>query len=327
MPLVSDHYRPPFLFRSGHFNTIYPTLFRKVPKLNYHRKRYELPDGDFIDVDFLQKNNQDLVVIQHGLEGNSQSTYIRGMAYYLSQHHYDIAVVNFRGCSGEYNRLPSSYHSCSIQDLDYVVKKLSKSNYHNIYLVGFSLGGNQILYYLGKQATKLPNKLQAAVCISVPVDLIGGARQLARLKNFIYMKRFILYLKNKIFYKAKIFPEKVMVNGFRKVKTFHEFDRLYTAPLHGFSDEYHYWSQCSSLPVLANIKTPTLLINAGDDSFLSKASYPEKIAVKSKFFHFEKTKYGGHCGYHLPGGIYYSDLRCLQFFNEIRLKKIKKLPA
>lgn len=298
MPLIESTYKPISLLKSAHFNTVFRTLFT-ASSVNYTRERLELNDGDFLDLDFVFSNCDTLVVILHGLEGSSNSNYISAISKYLSKQKVDVAAVNFRGCSGEDNRTFKSYHSGKTEDLDAVIKHINKEhNYKKIVVLGYSLGGNLVLKYMGEQGDNIDKKITGAIAISTPCDLTGSSIALSRSTNKIYLLRFMITLRSKALQKLKKFPtsflnkEKILAT-----KNFKDFDNLYTAPAHGFKDAEDYYMKNSSKQFLANITKPTLLVNALDDTFLNDDCFPYEIAKESKYLFLETPKHGGHIGF------------------------------
>lgn len=298
MPIIKNQLTTKFPFKNPHVNTIYRFLYTK-DKPNYTRKRIDTWDGDFIDLDFLTANSSTLVILIHGLEGSSQSSYMLSTANYLNNLGYDVACFNLRGCSGEDNLILKTYHAGKTDDVDFIVKHLLKNyNYENIVLCGFSLGGNIILKYLGEYHNSIPSEVKGAVTVSVPIDLTTSQVELKRLRNKLYMQEFLRTIKLKIIEKAKKFPEfnpnEKLVS---KASTFRDLEELYTAPVFGFNSPEDYWEKASSKPYLSSIKHKTLLINAKDDSFLSLECYPYEIAENSNNFYLMTPKYGGHVGF------------------------------
>jgi predicted alpha/beta-fold hydrolase len=292
------------LLKSGHFNTIYPYLFRKDPIIPYQRYRKDTPDGDFIDIDTLQNGFKKLAILCHGLEGNADSKYIKHTALILNENGWDVIAMNYRGCSGEMNRKLQMYHSGFTQDLGFLVD-CYKDQYEKIAIIGFSLGGNILLKYLGEQGAKISSKIIAAVGISVPCDLSAGAKRIARWDNYFYQKKFLITLNLKIKQKKKLFPEKVNLDHFAKIKTLWDFDEYYTGPLHGFTGAEDYYKKSSCKQFLTNIRVPSLIINAKDDPFLPAESYPELEANNNDNLGLIMPNHGGHVGFTLKGSKYY----------------------
>lgn len=318
MPQIESDYSPPVLFRNGHISTIYSGLFRKVDFDGYTRQRLELEDGDFLDLDwsYSEDGNNRLVILLHGLEGDSQRAYMAGSALHLNKSGFDVCAVNFRGCSGSPNRLFRSYHSGATDDLHAILTGIiEKDQYSQVYLKGFSLGGNVALKYMG-EGRALPEELKGAVGISVPCDLYSSLRSIMRPQNMAYAIRFKRSLLAKLKTKMGSFAGQVSVEEFRKVKTLQDFDDLYTSRAHGFKDAMDYYRRCSCGPFLEQIPRPVLLINARNDSFLGPECYPEEIASRNNRINLEIPKYGGHVGFYGPQNFYYSEKRAIKFMME-----------
>lgn len=318
MPLLPSGYTPPFPFRNGHFATIYSGLLRKVGGVSFERERLELPDGDFLDLDwsFAPQAGERAVILLHGLEGNARRPYMAGSARELNAHGYDSCAVNFRGCSGETNRLYRSYHSGATEDLDVVIRHLiAKKGYRQLHIKGFSLGGNLCLKYLG-EGRALPEELKSAVAVSVPCDLHSSLRQLLHPKNFLYAKRFKKHLLEKLRLKQVVFPERISDSDISRIRTLKDFDDIYTSRAHGFTDALDYYRQCSSLRFLEGIRVPALLINARNDSFLGPECYPERQAGSHDYLFLEMPTYGGHVGFYDAENRYYTEKRTIKFLEE-----------
>lgn len=298
MPVCSSNFLPTIPFRNGHFNTMYRPLFMK-DKVNYSRKRITTWDDDFFDLDFSFVGSETLVLLIHGLEGSSDSKYMTSNTIHLNNKGLDTVCFNLRGCSGEDNLLLATYHSGKTEDVDFVVKHLLENyNYKNIIIVGFSLGGNLTLKYLGEKSKKTSPVVKGGIAVSVPIDIATAETEMDKLKNKLYMEVFFKTMKNKILEKAHKFPEyKLDKDKLFKATKFKHLEYLYTAPVFGFDSPEDYWEKASSKPYLLEIERPTLLINAKDDTFLSTACYPYEEAEKSEYFYFEETKYGGHVGF------------------------------
>jgi predicted alpha/beta-fold hydrolase len=295
MPVIESAFKPSAFLRNGHIQTLLPILWPRRANMHFERERMELSDGDFLDLDWLRTDHKRLAILSHGLEGSTQSGYIHGMAETLRNTGWDVLAWNFRGCSGEPNRLLHSYHSGESGDLGLVVQHAAAC-YSSIALIGFSLGGNVTLKYLG-EAPPHP-AVKAAVAVSTPVDLATSARTLdERLSNRIYLRRFLRALAAKIEEKARRFPSLIDATGVRAIRSFREFDDRFTAPIHGFQDAEDYWRRASSKQFLHRIQVPTLLINARNDSFLTRESLPFEQAEQSAFVFLEASASGGHVGF------------------------------
>ncbi len=318
MPLITDStFRAGFFFKNPHLQTIFPSIFRKVGFSYQKRSSLTTQDNDFIDLDSKSHlKNSSATLLLHGLESSSQSTYIKGIAQNLYEQNNDIYCLNFRGCSGRPNNRIRSYHSGDTNDICLALEYIRKEkDYQNINLVGFSLGGNALLKYLGLAASE--SKIHKAVAISVPCDLKSSAHSLSKLKNRIYMSRFMRMLIKKIYEKSVRFPEKIKYSQFKKMKTFAEFDEHYTAKYHGFSSALHYWESCSANNFIPSIQTPTLLINALDDPFLANPCFPIELAQRNSQFYLETPKQGGHVGFlnQLQQKSYWHESRICDFLS------------
>ncbi|PKA98061.1 hypothetical protein B0O79_1741 [Flavobacteriaceae bacterium MAR_2009_75] len=319
MPVLSSEYRPPFYFRQGHISTIYSGLFRKVTNLTQKRERIELPDGDFLDLDwsFSKKKPQKVAILLHGLEGNGQRPYITGSAKTFNENNIDSCAVNFRGCSGETNRLFRSYHSGATEDLDSVVKHIiSLNKYDEIYIKGVSLGGNLALKFASEDR-QIPEQVKAIIGISVPCDLHSSLKELLKPKNFAYAKRFKKHLVTKLMLKLPLFTDKISIDDIKKIGTLKDFDDIYTSRAHGFKDAIDYYKKCSCLQFLPNIKIPSLILNATNDSFLGPECYPFKESEENGRLFLETPKFGGHVGFFDYRNQYYSEKRTIKFLEEV----------
>jgi len=297
--------------------TIYPSLFRKV-KFEYDkRERLELPDGDFVDLDwsFVTPVKKKLVIITHGLEGDSHRHYVLGMAKLFTENGYDALGWNCRSCSGEMNRLPRFYHHGDANDLRFVIQyAISKYGYQEIVLVGFSMGGSLSLRAVAEFPDLVPKEIKSVVAFSVPCDLLTSVKILSQSTNKIYSKRFLRKLGEKIKLKEKVFPDLISSEGYEKIKHFVDFDNRYTAPLHGFTDAYDFYKQASVKPFLPNIRVPSLIVQAKNDTFLSPECFVFEEAEQNENLFMQVTNYGGHCGFMLPGSEFsWAELRALEF--------------
>lgn len=296
MPIVESTYNCPRLLRNPHLHTVLCATLRKRPNVAYIRERLELADGDFVDLDWSKTNSRKLVIITHGMEGSSRSKYVLHTVMRANQLGYSALAWNMRGCSGQSNRKIHFYHSGKTEDLDSVVKHARQCGFSQVYLIGFSLGGNLTLLYLGQQAKALHRSIERAVAISSPVDLVSSQQQIELPKNRIYLARFLKEFRRK--FRKKRLDRKIYIDVRKfkeEVKTLAHLDARYTAPWNGFANELVYYQQCSSLPVLPEINIPFLLINPQDDSFLSPACYPVEQARKARNFYLEIPRAGGHC--------------------------------
>lgn len=319
VPLIENStYRAPWWLSGPHAQTIIPALIRRSGKVTGRRERIETADGDFLDLDWNESNRTSRVaILSHGLEGSSADPAVQSMAAKLVRAGWNVVAWNFRGCSGEQNRLLRSYHSGATEDLACVIEHVrSRGGYSRIALIGFSLGGNLTLKYLGEYRDKA---LHAAVTFSVPCDLGSSSVRLAHPENRIYMRRFLKNLRKKIEGKIKMFPELLVDSGLNRMTSFKEFDEMYTAPLNGFRSAEDYWERASSRPYLDQIAIPTLLVNARNDPFLAPECFPETEARRSSSLYLEVPQEGGHLGFLIwrNGFRFWFESRALEFLEGV----------
>lgn len=316
MPLITSNYNPAFYLKNGFISTVYSGLFRRVI-LKQTRERISLSDGDFLDLDwsYANKSTNRVLILLHGLEGHAKRPYMTGAARLFNDHAIDAVCVNFRGCSGDQNLKYKSYHSGATEDLEAVISHIIHSKaYSEIYIKGISLGANMLLKYLGERSN-IPEQIKAAVAVSVPCDLYGSCQMLHKLKNRLFHNRFLKDLKSSLLEKQGLFPEVLSIDAIKKIKRLIDFDTIYTAKAHGFKSALDYYEKSSCLQFLPNIKTPTLIINALNDSFLSPLCFPISDAKNNDFLYLEMPKYGGHVGFIDKHHIYYNEKRALEFVN------------
>jgi len=318
--LPTSSYRPNALLANGHLQTIAASTLRRVSEVCYQRERLELPDGDFVDLDWALAGSepaQRLGIISHGLEGDSGRPYVRGMARALNQAGFDALAWNYRGCGGETNRLLRAYHLGDTEDLAEVIRYAIESHrYAELSLTGFSAGGNVTLKYLGENATRVPGQVKRAAVFSVPTDLKASSVHISRWQNQIYLRRFMNSLRDKMRVKGAHLPGQLDLSELNQLRDFPQFDERYTAPLHGFASADEYYEQSASGRYLGGIRIPTLLVNALNDPFLPASCFPRAAAEASQFFYLETPAGGGHVGFNEggPSGTYYSERRAVDFF-------------
>jgi len=310
-------YKAPFWLPDGHSQSIYPSLFRKVPLTHSHSERLELPDGDFLDVDWHLRNGElqekPLLIVSHGLEGDSRRHYITGLIRSFPEFH--ALAWNYRSCSGDPNRNLRFYHSGATDDLDYVIQMALSRGVKDIYLAGFSLGGNLSLKWLGENGKKASQFVRKAVAFSVPLHLSSSSQQLTRWENRLYTHRFLQTLLEKVTEKSARYPQDITPSMLASIRSLYEFDNVITGPLHGFKDAEDYYERNSSLYFLSGIRVPTLIVNAKNDPFLSQECLPEQI--DSDFVQIELPDSGGHCGFYPRNyrGQTWAEQRAAAWFN------------
>ena len=300
MPVIQSEYRPVnALFNNSHVNTIYASLLRRLPSIKFDRERIELKDGDFLDLDWSKKGSKNLVLILAGLEGKSRSLYARACIKHFNHKNWDAVSMNYRGCSGEKNRLLRGYHMGASEDVKSTIDHiLQKYNYEKIIIIGYSLGGNLALKYVGEQAANLPEEVKATVSFSVPLNIKKSNERLSKWYNWHYLKWFMFPLNMKANRKKKQFPGKInSYKGFFMSGSFLYFDTHFTAPANGFASVEEYWNKSTSKPLLKDIKIPSLIVASKDDTFISEDCYPSAEAGSNKNITLEISENGGHCGF------------------------------
>jgi len=313
-------YRAPWWLPGGHLQTIYARYLGRSYSVSYRRERWETPDNDFIDIDWLDhtSHGDKLLVLFHGLEGHSQSHYARSLMAVAPRHGWRGVVPHFRGCSGEANRLVRSYHSGDSREIDWILRRFKTENpQKKIYAVGISLGGNMLLKWLGEEGSAARQLLERAVAVSAPLDLAAAAAELDfGLKRIFYTSHFLRSLRPRVLWKIAAHNLAIDARAIRASATFRQFDDLFTAPVHGFKDAADYWTRSSSKPWLGKIAVPTLILNAQNDPFLPASALPSDGDV-SDAVTLEFPRTGGHVGFvfgRFPGHFDWLPARVLRFF-------------
>lgn len=313
-------YHAPKWLPGGHAQTIYPLLIKPRPHL-YRRERWETPDGDFIDLDWNQAGAVEeaapLLVLFHGLEGDSNSHYALSLMQHLSAAGWRGVVVHFRGCSGEPNRLPRAYHSGDSEEIDWILRRLKTGHPQRpLYAAGVSLGGNVLLKWLGERGTDAERLLNGAAAVSAPLDLAACGHHLGRGFNRVYSRHFLNTLKPTAAAMLERFPGLFDARRLQAAASVYDFDDLVTGPLHGYAGADDYWTRAASKPWLPAITLPTLVLNAQNDPFMPAVALPRAEAV-SAAVRLELPREGGHVGFvtgSLPGKLDWLPQRLLHFF-------------
>ncbi len=330
-----NNFLPAWWCRNRHLQTVWRRCFGETPSLRLRRERWETPDDDFLDLDFLETDPSisraekvPTVLFLHGLEGSSRAKYILGMLLCTQRLGWRGVALNFRSCSGEINRQARFYHSGETGDLDWVIRKLQRFMPDApLFVVGFSLGGNVLLKWLGEQGKEAVPLVQAAVAISVPFDLGVAACRIDSGFGRIYGMNFLPSLKQKVLKKEAaqerglVDPERV-----RRVRSYLAFEDEVFAPIHCFKDAKEYWKCCSAKNFLGEICRPTLILHAEDDPFLPGSHLPMRELTRSNWFITEITERGGHAGF-VQGrwpwrSSYWAESRTMFFLSSLLKKKI-----
>ncbi|AGK46443.1 alpha/beta hydrolase fold family protein [Burkholderia thailandensis MSMB121] len=320
-PAASSLYRAPLWLPTSHAQTIVPALFARRPDVEYRRERWDTPDGDFIDVDWLApaagaapEPGAPLAVLFHGLEGSSDSHYARVLMAAARARGWHGVVPHFRSCSGEMNRMPRFYHLADSAEVDWILRRLAKSHRGPLVAVGVSLGGNVLLRWLGERRSDT-SIVAAASAVSTPIDVHAGGRALSQGFSMVYTRSFLKTLKLKALVKLEQYPGLFDRHAMLAARTMHDFDDIVTAPLHGFVDANDYWTQATTRPLLAAIDVPTLILNARNDPFLPASALPGPRDV-SRAVVLDQPEHGGHAGFMtgpFPGRIDWLPARIFEF--------------
>ena len=310
MPVLKSSYEAPVWGRSGHLQTVLAAGGAGTWEDVGERVRIRTEDEDFVDAFPRRGGHSRAVVVCHGLEGDVRRGYVLASVAALAEAGWDVWPWCYRGCSGVPNLKVASYHSGMTEDLARVVEKVRGEGYDEVALLGFSIGGNQVLKYVGEREDAGVSRV---VAVSVPTNLRSSAEKMASPGNRVYMAHFLKALRRKVRAKAEKFPGELDLSGLEEMRTFADFDARYTAPQHGFRDIYDYWEQASSGRVLAGISVPTLLLMAEDDPILTPECFPYAVAEESEVFELEVARHGGHVGFYEKGGGRYFCRRAVEF--------------
>jgi predicted alpha/beta-fold hydrolase len=324
---LSEPFKPAWWCRGPHAQTLWPYVFRRSPRITLRRERLELPDGDFLDLDWTPETRGPIVLVLHGLEGSSNSKYARGLLKALHGRGWRGVLMHFRGCSGEPNRLARRYHSGETGDLAHVLSILRQREPATpLAAVGYSLGGNVLLKWLGETATETSHisgrmsvanrdtessrgprldpvgetgaihPLRAAVAVSVPFLLANSAARLETGFSRIYQWSLVRRLKKATWEKHRFRPLPIDMESLSRLQSFRQFDEHVTAPLHGFEGADHYYRVSSSRQYLSGIRLPTLILHSLDDPFMTPDTPPEPGEL-SPSIKLELYAHGGHVGF------------------------------
>lgn len=332
-------YRAPLWLPNRHVQTIVPSLFGRRPAVTFRRERWDTPDGDFIDLDWVVHDGQavsalapplpslppapphvpaqdaPLLVLFHGLEGSSTSHYAATLMAAAREYGWHGVVPHFRSCSGALNLLPRFYHLADSNEVDWILRRLRAAHRGPIVAAGVSLGGNVLLRWLGERREDASQVLSAAAAISTPIDVHAGGRALSQGFGMVYTRSFLKTLKQKAEQKLTQFPGLFNRDTMLASRTMYDFDNVVTAPLHGFRDTDHYWSSATTRPLLPGIAVPTLVLNARNDPFLPAEALPAQHEVSASV-ELDQPRHGGHAGFMtgpFPGRIDWLSRRVLGY--------------
>ena len=307
------NYSAPWWLPGGNLQTIWPPLYsRRVfgPHPQFRRERWDTPDGDFIDVDWLvaeaPMRSSTLLVLFHGLEGSSRSSYCESFADYAREQGMAYAIPHFRGCSGELNRGPRAYHSGDFEEIDWILRRFRQHHAGPIQVVGISLGGNALMRWAGELGQAAGQVVDGVASVCSPIDLAAGGWAIGRgFNRYTYTRMFLNTMKPKALRKLAQFPGLFDREALAAARDLYEFDNVFTAPLHGFKNTEDYWARASAKPHLHSIRIPALVVNARNDPFVPAWCLPHQNEVGPSVTLWQPA-HGGHVGFPkgpLPGHV------------------------
>jgi predicted alpha/beta-fold hydrolase len=304
-------YAAPRWLPGGNLQTIWAALYAQRAKSGpptYRRERWDTPDGDFVDVDFVDapaqvpaSSSRPLLVLFHGLEGSSRSHYAEAFAAFAAARGMAFAVPHFRGCSGELNRAPRAYHSGDFEEIGWILSRMQARQGTPVLAVGVSLGGNALMRWAAEAGSTAAALARAVASVSAPLDLAAGGAAIGRgFNRLVYTRMFLATMKPKALAKLAQYPGLFDRERLLAVRDLHAFDNVFTAPLHGFRNTEDYWSRASARPHLGSIRIPTLVVNARNDPFVPAYSLPREEEVGTQVTLWQPSQ-GGHVGF--PFGL------------------------
>lgn len=327
LDLLNAHpFEPPWWLRNRHLQTVGARYVRNVSKPELRVERWDTPDDDFLDLHFLEGDpDMPTALLLHGLEGSIDSTYMLGLLRELEAHRWNAIAMEFRSCSGEINRAKRMYHSGETTDVAFVVDRLvARRPDIELYLAGYSLGGNVTAKWFGETGDALPDNVKAGAVISAPYDLVASGVHMDNTISRLYVLHFLRKLLPKAIEKDRQYPGVLDMDRLKRARTFKEFDDHATAVLHGFDDAHHYYKSVGCGRFIEDIRRPTLLLSAADDPFNPGATLPHEIAERHPFLHAQFVKRGGHVGFirrNGPRGLgYWAEEQIVRFFEAYRAR-------
>ena len=316
---LTPPFRPAWYCPGRHLQSIWGYFLRARPRVVWRRERWDSPDGDFLDVDFLDADEPDAptLLVLHGLEGSSDSHYVRGAAARARTLGWRTLALNYRSCSGEPNRNPKFYHCGETGDLGFVARRIIERFDAPLLLAGFSLGGNVLLKWLGECGDGVSSRIRGAAGISASLRPAACAKVLDSVRGYFYRWHLLSSVKRKAERFSELHPNLIDIEAVRRARTFHHFDRLVIAPLHGFRDELDYYEKADASPYLPRIRVKTLILTAEDDPIVPPGVFPHAQVEESEWLSGVLSKKGGHVGF-VSGGnprlpVYWAEERGFEF--------------
>ena len=323
MPLIDpSSYKAPFLLGNAHIQTILPSYLRHEEDIAYDREPFATPDDDTIQLDWSRVGSDKLLVINHGLCGHTHRHYVLSLVKAFNAAGWDCLAWNYRGTGAsdiQYKQLKFTTNN-STDELGWIIDyAIEKYHYNSIALSGYSMGGNLAALYLSREAEHVPPQVIGGAVFCAAIDLHGCTLSLDNPFNRIYTKHFLKKLIDLARAKHEQFPDKVDLSNIDEIKTFHDYDNRYTAPLIGFKDADDYYTTASASRYLEKLKLPLLMVNPKNDPFLGGDCYPVEFAKKSPYLYLEIPESGGHCGFITTGRdkLWWPAQRALDFLTPL----------
>lgn len=315
----SRPYRAPWWLPGAHAQTVYAAVAVRYPPPPYRREIWDTPDGDRIDLDWIDgPPDAPLVALFHGLEGDSRRPYAAALMQAVQARGWRGVVPHFRGCGGSPNLLPRAYHSGDAAEIGWIVERLHRTVGGPLFVAGVSLGGNALLKWLGQAGADAQRFVRRAAAVCAPLDLMAAGAALRRGFNRVYTASFLRTLRPKTLDKIHRFPGLADAHRIARARDFDTFDDAYTAPVHGYRGVRDYWTRASSKSDLRRIVVPTLVINPRNDPFLPARHLPGPGDAAACVV-LEQPRHGGHVGFvtgPFPGRFDWLPRRLLEFFAE-----------
>ena len=325
MEILNAHpFEPPWWLRNPHLQTFGARYIRRAPLPDMCTERWTTPDDDFLDLHFLAgRADMPTALLLHGLEGSVESTYLKGLIQELARHNWNLVAMEFRTCSGEINRAKRMYHSGETGDVAFVVDRLIERRPDiELYIAGYSLGGNVTAKWFGETGDTLPKNIKAGAAVSAPYDLVTAGIHMDHSFSRIYVLHFLRKLVPKAIEKDRQYPGVLDIEKVKNARTFREFDDHATAPLHGFKDAHDYYTSVACGRFLEGIRRPTLLLSSADDPFNPGEMLPYDLAERHPYLHPQFTQRGGHVGFIRRGDSsavgYWAEEQIVRFFEAYR---------
>src|ERR1700730_16512344 len=321
-----ETFQPHPLLRNPHAQTVVYTFCpRRSPRLPRNMPReFEAEPGTRIRGECHwqpQPRERPTLVLVHGLEGSSESRYMLGLAERAFAAGWNAVRLNQRNCGGTESLTPTLYNSGLSNDYrDVLIELIERDSLPEIFLAGYSMGGNLVLKMAGELAGAAPRQLRGVAAVGPALELALCVDAVGLPSNFVYQRHFVVGLKDRMRRKAKLFPGKFDLGRMARVRTLREFDDVITATYCGFCDASDYYSRSSALRVMSDIRVPTLVVTAQDDPFVPFASFSDPAIANNAHIRLIAPMHGGHCAFisrHGGEDRFWAEARVMEFCREL----------